>query len=426
MEKREERAIMSISGSENQYFRDTDFISYATFNLLTARQANREYAMSLLHERGYDIQQDSNVQIILVDIIPYFPQNVEKKSDAAIQELLMRVSQKYFPSSNIDFLVCTNRYRQYLVLLCSNTDELEQITRESYNSFYEFLCREFTFSFSCYLSEIGKLGIIKEVLLPCDRMLKDNVSKTPGLYFLEDGMSSAETVSVGDHLASWEQMLNNQQFSLLKEQLLAFIDFHSATGKFNQKSLRALHQELTKLFFVYTYKRNLDMEELFEDTYSYDEFMNCFQNVFSLKQGVSHFIQAISTLPEKESAKGTIQEAMDYITENLSDSFSISDVAEFVHFSPEYLSKRFKEETGQNIKKYILEKKLEAAKNMLCNSTIPIHEVAVMVGYCNFSHFSQLFKKYENMTPSEYRKQHFSIACRQDDSHNNRNLHPIK
>lgn len=40
---------------------------------------------------------------------------------------------------------------------------------------------------------------------------------------------------------------------------------------------------------------------------------------------------------------------------------------------------------------------------MLEHSNISVGMVALELGYANFSHFSQVFKKYENMTPSEYR-----------------------
>ncbi len=71
--------------------------------------------------------------------------------------------------------------------------------------------------------------------------------------------------------------------------------------------------------------------------------------------------------------------------------------------SAEYFTKFFKKVTGQNIKEYIILTKMEAAKEMLEQSSIPVGIVALELGYANFSHFSQVFKKYERMSPSEYR-----------------------
>ena len=70
----------------------------------------------------------------------------------------------------------------------------------------------------------------------------------------------------------------------------------------------------------------------------------------------------------------------------------------------DYFTKLFKKEVGQNIKSYILQVKVEIAKDLLGNPNIPISMVALDLGYSNFSHFTQVFKKLEGITPTDYRK----------------------
>ncbi len=100
-----------------------------------------------------------------------------------------------------------------------------------------------------------------------------------------------------------------------------------------------------------------------------------------------------------------VQRAKEYILANISSDISVKDVADYVHLSPEYFSKLFKKEMGENVKNYILRIKVDAAKDLLENPNIPVSTVASELGYSNFSHFTQMFKKHENVTPSEYRKQ---------------------
>lgn len=57
------------------------------------------------------------------------------------------------------------------------------------------------------------------------------------------------------------------------------------------------------------------------------------------------------------------------------------------------------------MKSYILQVKLDVAKDMLANPNIPISMIATEIGYSNFSHFTQMFRKYTEMTPSDYRKE---------------------
>lgn len=94
-----------------------------------------------------------------------------------------------------------------------------------------------------------------------------------------------------------------------------------------------------------------------------------------------------------------------FIMENIADPITVKDVADHVGLSAEYFTKMFKRETGQNIKEFITLMKVEAAKDMLERTNLSVGMVALELGYSNFSHFSQVFRKYENITPSEYRAQ---------------------
>lgn len=54
---------------------------------------------------------------------------------------------------------------------------------------------------------------------------------------------------------------------------------------------------------------------------------------------------------------------------------------------------------------YLTEVRLEHAKELLKTTDMKSYEIAFAVGYENPSYFSKIFKKYENMTPNEYREQ---------------------
>ena len=100
-----------------------------------------------------------------------------------------------------------------------------------------------------------------------------------------------------------------------------------------------------------------------------------------------------------------IQDAVDYICSNLDTNMSINDIAEVAHLNAQYFMRLFKKETGKPVLEFITECRLNRAKQILKESNMPIAEVSLTVGYDNFSYFSKLFKRYEGMTPSEYRKQ---------------------
>lgn len=95
---------------------------------------------------------------------------------------------------------------------------------------------------------------------------------------------------------------------------------------------------------------------------------------------------------------------MKYIDENCCRNITLNELAELAHFTPSYISKQFHKETGQTIKSYINQKKIENAKYLLANTRRTIQEVAQASGFNNTSHFNRTFRQIMDMTPLQYRQ----------------------
>lgn len=94
---------------------------------------------------------------------------------------------------------------------------------------------------------------------------------------------------------------------------------------------------------------------------------------------------------------------LDYIELNIADDITREKLADHFHFSPDYLSRLFKSETGVTLQEHFLNRRMEMAKNLLINSDMPISDIVSFIGYSNFSHFSKSFKKLTGVTPLKYR-----------------------
>lgn len=107
----------------------------------------------------------------------------------------------------------------------------------------------------------------------------------------------------------------------------------------------------------------------------------------------------------KEKSESLVYQALNYIEEHFTDrELSLVNVAKEIHVTPPYLSNLFKEKTGKNFTEYLLELRMEKAKELLENTRLRVQEIAEDVGYLNPHYFSSSFKKYTKMTPLEYRK----------------------
>lgn len=103
-----------------------------------------------------------------------------------------------------------------------------------------------------------------------------------------------------------------------------------------------------------------------------------------------------------------LHKVTNYIQENYMQKISLENVAEQVHFTPQYLSKIFKEETGGTFKQYLSMMRIEKSKRLLKDSENSLSEVAYLTGFSDQSHFSKTFKKQVGISPSTYQLSHIA------------------
>ncbi len=93
-----------------------------------------------------------------------------------------------------------------------------------------------------------------------------------------------------------------------------------------------------------------------------------------------------------------------FLEKNRCRKVTLEDAADVVFLSPKYLSRYFKNETGRNFRDYKMELRMKEAKRLLAGSGFAITAVAEKLGYSNVESFSRIFKKYEGLPPSGFRK----------------------
>jgi two-component system response regulator YesN len=105
-------------------------------------------------------------------------------------------------------------------------------------------------------------------------------------------------------------------------------------------------------------------------------------------------------------AGGLTKRAKEYIKTNYNKAITLEDVAREINVSPQYLSKLFKEETGENFIDYLTSIRIRIAKNLLEGDDLSIKEICYSIGYSDPNYFSRIFKKIAGVTPTEYKESH--------------------
>lgn len=129
----------------------------------------------------------------------------------------------------------------------------------------------------------------------------------------------------------------------------------------------------------------------------------------SLKELKTKMLEVLSYLPEEQEQKSAksyskaVRESIEMMEADYSRNLSLEDICTQISVSKNYFCYLFKRETGMSVWNYLTVVRLQHAKKLLDETELRSYEIAFQVGYDNPSYFSKIFKKYEGLTPNEYR-----------------------
>lgn len=107
---------------------------------------------------------------------------------------------------------------------------------------------------------------------------------------------------------------------------------------------------------------------------------------------------------EEDTFLSYVSQTIQYIEKHFAEELSLDLLAENVNISKYYLSRIFRQSTGETISEYKINYRINYAKELLKFTECSVEEIAEKCGYEYTSHFIQLFKEREHITPLNYRK----------------------
>lgn len=99
-----------------------------------------------------------------------------------------------------------------------------------------------------------------------------------------------------------------------------------------------------------------------------------------------------------------VMEAIRYLKSHYRDRAVIAGFCEKHHYSAQYISRKFKQETGFTALEYLQKIRIEKCCELLSGSDMPIQEIAHEIGYDDVKFFHKVFRRMLHMSPGEYRK----------------------
>lgn len=143
----------------------------------------------------------------------------------------------------------------------------------------------------------------------------------------------------------------------------------------------------------------------------YDEVRKNY-NGFLMQGHTAEGIALVRQKLEASKASAVIEHCLRAIDSHYMErTFSLNWLAEEMKLNPNYLSTRFKKETGVGFVRYVNQLRVWRAQQLLRDMRYRAGEVAGMVGFDNPQYFTRIFKEMTGIVPSEYR----SRICPHDD-----------
>ena len=109
--------------------------------------------------------------------------------------------------------------------------------------------------------------------------------------------------------------------------------------------------------------------------------------------------------PSDALSKRKLQQAIDYIQAHLDEEIRLENIAGNIEINSTYFCQLFKNSMGVSPYNYVIEQRIERAKQLLSGSNLSITHIALECGFADSSHFAKHFRKLTGMSATKYRRQ---------------------
>lgn len=202
-------------------------------------------------------------------------------------------------------------------------------------------------------------------------------------------------------------LMENNQWQEVSDKINVVLTDLDQLSCYSYSQLIEIYYYLYSCFSYKAHKSNKDISSLINNlTIGHNPFVICSTDQIRewSQTMIEHFKHQIKENERDRSFIITLIQT--FIQHNLGSDLSLKRISEHVYLHPVYLSRMYKEETGENISTYILRMKMERAVVLLTTTNKKVSEISQEIGYQKTQYFIKLFKETYQTTPQNYRNIH--------------------
>ena len=122
-----------------------------------------------------------------------------------------------------------------------------------------------------------------------------------------------------------------------------------------------------------------------------------------LEQMLDETLCEPTSIGASETIKNTVLRVQKHIEEKYFDDLSLTSLSKQFWVDSNYLSRAFKQVTGDNLMLAIAKKRIEKSTEFIMQSDLSLTEISYLVGYEDYTYFSRVFRKIKGVSPREYK-----------------------
>ena len=153
-------------------------------------------------------------------------------------------------------------------------------------------------------------------------------------------------------------------------------------------------------------KHRVPLESVYGSCSGFDEIWRRFSSVADAKaffsSAFSRLVSAMHTDAPSAGYSHYVRQTLRRIQTDYADELSVSEIAEQLGISSNYLSKLFKEETGTGFAVYLTDYRIERSIALMKEHTLPLSQIAERCGFRQYTYFTNVFKKKTGKSPRAY------------------------
>lgn len=197
------------------------------------------------------------------------------------------------------------------------------------------------------------------------------------------------------------ELLGLHRLDWAEEKALSLLAEYARAGGLRRKETV---DGLKKLYAIFAdYRIRSGDGEALSRAARFDEAVERFRLYRDAAAYAREALKELTALCRAAAPRDIVESAIAYIRANYRDDISLAQAAETLHVSEGYLSRRFRQKTGQTFSSYLQQTRIDASKELLRAGDVPITAVCTSTGFSSLSYYAQAFRRSEGISPREWR-----------------------